>query len=169
VPPLREAPDDIRCWCGIRAAIRAQMGKSIDNHPERHHERSDALSLAWKYSRVAESAGACSDAFDRAGCESAVEDLPVQAFPAAAGGKMETLEAAERRHILDAWSVELGDRRAAGCGGGARVERSTLQARMDKLGIRRARRRLPGVTGGSKEGLLVRIGSARAAMVRLTR
>jgi len=65
----------------------------------------------------------------------------LQAQPAqAAGRKQETLEDAERRTILDAldaagWVIS-GPKGAAAMLG---LKRSTLQARMEKLGIRRAR------------------------------
>jgi formate hydrogenlyase transcriptional activator len=68
-----------------------------------------------------------------------LNDLQVQSAPAAAR-KIETLEEAERRHILDAldssdWVISGPNGAAASLG----LKRSTLQARMEKLGIRRAR------------------------------
>jgi formate hydrogenlyase transcriptional activator len=68
-----------------------------------------------------------------------VNDLQLQAVPAAPR-KTETLEAAERRHILEAleasnWVISGPKGAAASLG----LKRTTLQARMDKLGIRRAR------------------------------
>jgi len=69
----------------------------------------------------------------------------LQAQPAAAAArKTETLEESERRHILDAldaadWLIS-GPRGAATALG---LKRSTLQARMEKLGIRRARAAAP--------------------------
>ena len=66
-------------------------------------------------------------------------DLHAQPAPSAPG-KSETLEEAERRHILAAldrtdWVVSGPAGAAAALG----LKRSTLQARMEKLGIRRAR------------------------------
>jgi formate hydrogenlyase transcriptional activator len=69
----------------------------------------------------------------------------LQSQPAALGvGKIETLEEAERRHILDAldaagWVISGPAGAAAALG----LKRSTLQARMEKLGIRRARAAAP--------------------------
>ncbi|HUK15301.1 MAG TPA: sigma 54-interacting transcriptional regulator, partial [Bryobacteraceae bacterium] len=72
-----------------------------------------------------------------------LNDLHLQSTPSAAErpeGKVESLEDAERRHILDALNrsnwVVAGPKGAAAALG---LKRSTLQARMEKLGIRRAR------------------------------
>ena len=72
-----------------------------------------------------------------------LNDLHLQSTPSAAErpeGKVESLEGAERRHILDALNrsnwVVAGPKGAAAALG---LKRSTLQARMEKLGIRRAR------------------------------
>jgi formate hydrogenlyase transcriptional activator len=69
-----------------------------------------------------------------------VPDLPARSVPAAGTRKFETLEDAERQHILSAldaagWVIAGGNGAAALLG----LKRSTLQARMEKLGIRRAR------------------------------
>ncbi|HEY2013234.1 MAG TPA: sigma 54-interacting transcriptional regulator, partial [Bryobacteraceae bacterium] len=70
-----------------------------------------------------------------------VSDLQTQAqHVPAASRKTETLEESERRHILDA--LEASDWVISGPNGAAQslgLKRSTLQARMEKLGIRRAR------------------------------
>jgi formate hydrogenlyase transcriptional activator len=68
-----------------------------------------------------------------------LHDLRAQPAPQAVRG-IERLEDAERRHILDAldatnWVIS-GPKGAAAVLG---LKRSTLQARMEKLGIRRAR------------------------------
>jgi formate hydrogenlyase transcriptional activator len=69
----------------------------------------------------------------------------LQALPAPAPGrKIETMEEAERRHILEAlnasdWVISGPNGAATALG----LKRSTLQARMDKLGIRRARAAAP--------------------------
>jgi formate hydrogenlyase transcriptional activator len=145
VPPLRERPDDIPLL--VRHFVQQfarKMGKSIDTIP------SDTMNVLTRYhwpGNIRE----LQNLLERAVILSTgpvlkvpVKDLPVQAVPAAAGGKMETLEAAERRHILDAleasnWVI-AGPRGAAAALG---LKRSTLQARMDKLGIRRARAAAP--------------------------
>jgi formate hydrogenlyase transcriptional activator len=72
-----------------------------------------------------------------------VHDLRVQSAPAPAR-KIETLEEIERRHILETldaveWVIS-GPKGAATALG---IKRSTLQARMEKLGIRRARAAAP--------------------------
>src|SRR5882762_1145311 len=72
-----------------------------------------------------------------------LNDLQVQPPPAAAR-KIESLEDAERRHILDAldasnWVISGPNGAAVPLG----LKRSTLQARMEKLGIRRARAAAP--------------------------
>jgi formate hydrogenlyase transcriptional activator len=72
-----------------------------------------------------------------------LNDLQAQSTPAPAR-KIETLEEAERRHILEAldasdWVISGPNGAAARLG----LKRSTLQARMEKLGIRRARAAAP--------------------------
>jgi formate hydrogenlyase transcriptional activator len=69
-----------------------------------------------------------------------IDDLHLPPAPPAANRKAGTLEEAERRHILEAlnaadWVIS-GPKGAATTLG---LKRSTLQARMEKLGIRRAR------------------------------
>ena len=68
-----------------------------------------------------------------------LNDLQAHSAPAAPR-QGETLEESERRHILDAlnaseWVISGPNGAAASLG----LKRSTLQARMEKLGIRRAR------------------------------
>jgi len=72
-----------------------------------------------------------------------LNDLQAQPAPAATR-RIETLEDAERRHILDAlaasdWVISGPNGAATSLG----LKRSTLQARMEKLGIRRARAAAP--------------------------
>jgi formate hydrogenlyase transcriptional activator len=72
-----------------------------------------------------------------------VQALQVQAAPVPVR-KTETMEEAERRHILETldtanWVIS-GPKGAAALLG---LKRSTLQARMEKLGIRRARAAAP--------------------------
>jgi len=124
VPPLRERPDDIPLL--VRHFVQQfarKMGKSIDTIP------SDTMNVLTRYhwpGNIRE----LQNLLERAvilstgpGVESAGEG------PAGAGGSR-----GGRREDGDARSggapahsgcvggVELGDRRAAGCGGGARVE-----------------------------------------------
>jgi formate hydrogenlyase transcriptional activator len=68
-----------------------------------------------------------------------LNDLQAPPAPAAAR-RIPTLQEAERRHILEAldasnWVISGPNGAAASLG----LKRSTLQARMDKLGLRRAR------------------------------
>jgi len=73
-----------------------------------------------------------------------LDDLRVHTAPPATTQKAGTLEDAERRHILQAlesadWVISGPKGAAAALG----LKRSTLQARMEKLGIRRARAAAP--------------------------
>jgi formate hydrogenlyase transcriptional activator len=73
-----------------------------------------------------------------------IDDLHLQPAPPAANRKAGTLEEAERRHILEA--LDAADWVISGPKGAAitlGLKRSTLQARMEKLGIRRARAAAP--------------------------
>ncbi|HXA48724.1 MAG TPA: sigma 54-interacting transcriptional regulator, partial [Candidatus Acidoferrum sp.] len=103
VPSLRERPEDIPLL--VRHFVQQfarKMGKSIDTIP------SDTMNVLTRYhwpGNIRE----LQNLLERAVILSTgpvlkvpVQDLPVQAVPAAASGKPETLEAAERRHILDA-------------------------------------------------------------------
>jgi formate hydrogenlyase transcriptional activator len=77
-----------------------------------------------------------------------LNDLQTQSVAApAAGRRTETLEESERRHILAA--LDAADWVISGRKGAANalgLKRSTLQARMEKLGIRRARAAAPAQT-----------------------
>ena len=69
-----------------------------------------------------------------------LNDLQPQAQTAASSSKIETLEEVERRHILE--TLQAADWVVGGPKGAAMMlglKRSTLQVRMEKLGIRRAR------------------------------
>ena len=69
-----------------------------------------------------------------------LNDLQSQPQTPALSGKFETLEAVERRHILE--TLQAADWVVGGPKGAAvmlGLKRSTLQVRMEKLGIRRAR------------------------------
>jgi formate hydrogenlyase transcriptional activator len=73
-----------------------------------------------------------------------LNDLHLQPAPPAGSRKIASLEEAERRHIIDAldaagWVIGGPKGAAAALG----LKRSTLQARMEKLGIRRARALAP--------------------------
>jgi formate hydrogenlyase transcriptional activator len=140
VPPLRDRQDDIPLL--VRHFVQQfarRMGKAVDTIPV------EAMNVLVRYhwpGNIRE----LQNLIERAVILSTgpllkvpLQDLQVQ--PAAvAGEKSETLESAERRHILAAldaanWVISGPKGAAAALG----LKRSTLQARMEKLGIRRAR------------------------------
>jgi formate hydrogenlyase transcriptional activator len=141
VPPLRERREDIPLL--VRHFVRQfarRMNRTIDTIP------SETMSVLMRYpwpGNIRE----LQNLIERAVILSPGPILHVpladlQAQPAAAAAKkQETLEEAERRAILDALEaangVVSGPRGAAALLG---LKRSTLQWRMDKLGIRRSRR-----------------------------
>src|SRR5438067_935112 len=144
VPPLRERQDDIPLL--VRHFVQQfarRMGKAVDTIP------SEAMNVLVRYhwpGNIRE----LQNLVERAVILTTGPVLKVplndlQAQPAAPPPvKIETLEAAERRHILGAldaadWVIS-GPRGAAAALG---LKRSTLQARMEKLGIRRARAAAP--------------------------
>ena len=144
VPPLRERQDDIPLL--VRHFVQQfgrRMGKTVDTIPTetmnaliRYHWPGNIRELQNLVERaVILSAGPI--------LKVPLNDLQAQAAPAAAR-KIETLELAERRHILEA--LDASDWVISGPNGAATslgLKRSTLQARMEKLGIRRARAAAP--------------------------
>ena len=140
VPPLLERQEDIPLL--VRHFVQQfarLMGKAVDTIP------TETMNVLVRY-RWPGNIRELQNLVERAVILSAGPVLKVplndlQAQPAAAtAGNTETLEAAERRHILEAldaadWVIS-GPRGAATTLG---LKRSTLQARMEKLGIRRAR------------------------------
>src|SRR5881275_1509479 len=145
VPPLRERQDDIPLL--VRHFIQQfarRMGKAVDTVPTetmnalvRYHWPGNIRELQNLVERaVILSTGPI--------LKVPLQDLQVAQPAPAAGRKIETLEEAERRHILDAldvsdWVISGPNGAAASLG----LKRSTLQARMEKLGIRRARAAAP--------------------------
>ncbi len=145
VPPLRERPEDIPLL--VRHFVQQfarRMGKAVDTIPTetmnvlmRYHWPGNIRELQNLMERaVILTAGSV--------LKPPLNDLhpaqAAQAAPAPARRKLETMEEMERRHILGAleaagWVIS-GPRGAAAS---LVLKRSTLQARMDKLGIRRAR------------------------------
>jgi formate hydrogenlyase transcriptional activator len=144
VPALRERPEDIPLL--VRHFVQQfarRMGKAVDTIPTetmnvlvRYHWPGNIRELQNLVERaVILSTGPV--------LRVPLNDLQAQPVPAAAR-RVETLEEAERRHILEAlqasdWVIS-GPRGAAASLG---LKRSTLQARMEKLGIRRARAAAP--------------------------
>ena len=144
VPALRDRQEDIPLL--VRHFVQQfarRMGKAIDTIP------SEAMNLLVQYhwpGNIRE----LQNLVERAVILSTgpvlkvpLHDLQTQAATAAVR-KVETLEAADRRHILEAleaaeWVIS-GPKGAATALG---LKRSTLQARMEKLGIRRARAAAP--------------------------
>ena len=144
VPPLRERQDDIPLL--VRHFVQQfarRMSKAVDTVPT---ETMNALVHYHWPGNIRE----LQNLVERAVILSTgpilkvpLNDLQPQAAPAAAR-KIETLELAERRHILEA--LDASDWVISGPKGAAislGLKRSTLQARMEKLGIRRARAAAP--------------------------
>jgi formate hydrogenlyase transcriptional activator len=145
VPPLRERRDDIPLL--VRHFVQQfsrRMGKSVDTIP------SETMNVLVRYhwpGNIRE----LQNLVERAVILSSgptlrvpIDALHVPATPAAAQRQGGTLEEAERGHILNA--LEAADWVISGPKGAASklgLKRSTLQARMEKLGIRRARAAAP--------------------------
>jgi len=140
VPPLRERQEDIPLL--VRHFVQQfarRMGKAVDTIP------TETMNILVRYhwpGNIRE----LQNLVERAVILSSGPVLKVplndlQSQPAvAAAERTETLEAAERRHILQAldaadWVISGPKGAAAALG----LKRTTLQARMEKLGIRRAR------------------------------
>jgi len=140
IPPLRERQDDIPLL--VRHFVQQfarRMGKTVDTIPTetmnalvRYHWPGNIRELQNLMERaVILSSGPA--------LKVPLNDLQIPAAPAPAK-KGETLEESERRLILEAldsagWVISGPKGAAAALG----LKRSTLQARMEKLGIRRAR------------------------------
>jgi formate hydrogenlyase transcriptional activator len=142
LPPLRERREDIPLL--VRHFVRQfarRMNRAIDTIP------SDTMTVLVAYhwpGNIRE----LQNLIERAVILSAgpvlkvpLNDLQSQAHAAPAStGKIETLEEVERRHILG--TLQATDWVVGGPKGAATIlglKRSTLQVRMEKLGIRRAR------------------------------
>jgi formate hydrogenlyase transcriptional activator len=140
VPPLRARPDDIPLL--VRHFVQQfarRMSRTVDTIPTetmnvlmRYHWPGNIRELQNLVERaVILSTGPI--------LKVPLNDLQAQPGPAAAR-KIETLEESERRQILEA--LEASDWVISGPNGAAAplgLKRSTLQNRMEKLGIRRAR------------------------------
>jgi formate hydrogenlyase transcriptional activator len=141
VPPLRDRQEDIPLL--VRHFVQQfarRMGKVVDTIP------SETMNTLVHY-RWPGNIRELQNLLERAVILSAgpvlkvpLNDLQMQVAPVTAIRKVETMEEAERRHILAAldaadWVISGPKGAAAALG----LKRSTLQARMEKLGIRRAR------------------------------
>jgi formate hydrogenlyase transcriptional activator len=145
VPPLRDRQDDIPLL--VRHFVQQfsrRMGKAVDTIP------SETMNVLVRYhwpGNIRE----LQNLVERAVILSTgpvlrvpLADLRLHDAPAATPQKAGTLEEAERRHILSA--LDAADWVISGPKGAAialGMKRSTLQARMEKLGIRRARAAAP--------------------------
>jgi len=146
VPPLRERTDDIPLL--VRHFVEQfsrRMGKAVDTIPVetmnvlvRYHWPGNIRELQNLVERaVILTSGPI--------LKVPLNDLHPAPAPAAAKSSMtDSLEELERQHILDAlnasgWVISGAKGAAAALG----LKRSTLQARMEKLGIRRARAAAP--------------------------
>jgi formate hydrogenlyase transcriptional activator len=140
VPSLRERPEDIPLL--VRHFVQQfarRMGKAVDTIP------TETMNVLVHYhwpGNIRE----LQNLVERAVILSSGPVLKVplndlQTAPAPAAGKrIETMEQMERRHVLEA--LDASDWVISGPKGAATalgLKRSTLQARMEKLGIRRAR------------------------------
>jgi formate hydrogenlyase transcriptional activator len=145
VPALRDRQEDIPLL--VRHFVQQfarRMGKTVDTIPTetmnvliRYHWPGNIRELQNLLERaVILSAGPV--------LKVPLNDLQPQQPAAVTARKTETLEESERRHILSA--LEAADWVISGPKGAAAalgLKRSTLQARMEKLGIRRARAAAP--------------------------
>jgi formate hydrogenlyase transcriptional activator len=143
VPPLRERSEDIPLL--VRHFVQQfarRMGKVVDTIP------AEAMNVLVRYhwpGNIRELQNLLERAVILSAGPVLKVPLPDLQTPAAVPTrKIERLEEAERRHILDAldaadWVIS-GPKGAANALG---LKRSTLQARMEKLGIRRARTAAP--------------------------
>ena len=145
VPPLRERQDDIPLL--VRHFVQQfarRMGKVVDTIP------TETMNVLVRYhwpGNIRELQNLLERAVILSGgpvLKVPLNDLRMQEAPAGSSPKVETLEEAERRHILNA--LDAADWVISGPNGAATklgMKRSTLQARMEKLGIRRARAAAP--------------------------
>jgi formate hydrogenlyase transcriptional activator len=140
IPPLRERPDDIPLL--VRAFVKEfqkKMGKEIESIPKKTME--SLQSYSWP-GNVRELRNVIEHAMILNKGKILNVQVPKHTYPETdATG---TLENMERRHIVAA--LEKTGWRIAGQGGAAEVlglKRTTLQAKMKKLGIKRSNKEMP--------------------------
>ena len=140
IPPLRERPEDIPLL--VRAVVKEfqkRMGKEIENIPKRTLQALQSYSWPGNVRELR-------NLIEHAMILSKGKTLEVE-VPNRASSKREAtgnLEDIERKHI--AAVLENTDWRIAGYGGAAEVlglKRTTLQAKMKKLGIKRSNKASP--------------------------
>jgi len=140
VPPLRERPEDIPLL--VRAFVREfqkRMGKEIESIPTKTMQA--LQSYAWP-GNVRELRNVIEHAMILSKGKSLVVHVPKRASLVA--GVTGNLEDMERTHIMAV--LEKTGWRIAGQGGAAEVlglKRTTLQAKMKKLGIKRSNKPMP--------------------------
>jgi transcriptional regulator with GAF, ATPase, and Fis domain len=140
IPPLRERPEDIPLL--VRAVVKEfqkRMGKEIENIPKRTLQALQSYSWPGNVRELR-------NLIEHAMILSKGKTLEVKVPNRASSEKEATgnLEDIERKHI--AAVLENTDWRIAGYGGAAEVlglKRTTLQAKMKKLGIKRSNKASP--------------------------
>jgi transcriptional regulator with GAF, ATPase, and Fis domain len=140
IPPLRERPDDIPLL--IRAFVKEfqkKMGKEIESIPKKTMQ--SLQSYSWP-GNVRELRNVIEHAMILNKGKILNVQVPKHTYPET--DVTDTLENMERRHIVAA--LEKTGWRIAGQGGAAEVlglKRTTLQAKMKKLGIKRSNKEVP--------------------------
>ena len=140
IPPLRERPEDIPLLIRVFVKeFKQRMGKDIESIPKRTLQALQAYS--WP-GNVRELRNVIEHAMILSRGNTLEVHLPERTFPETdRTGKLDDLE---RGHILTV--LEKTAWRVAGPGGAAEIlglKRTTLQAKMKKLGIRRSQATLP--------------------------
>ena len=140
IPPLRERPEDIPLL--VRAVVREfqkRMGKEIESIPKKTMQTLQSYSWPGNVRELR-------NLIEHAMILSKGKTLDVQ-VPNRASSETEAtgnLEDVERKHMVAV--LEKTGWRIAGQGGAAEVlglKRTTLQARMKKLGIKRSNKQMP--------------------------
>jgi formate hydrogenlyase transcriptional activator len=140
IPPLRERPEDIplMVWAFVRE-FQKRMGKEIESIPAKTMQA--LQSCAWP-GNVRELRNVIEHAMILSKGKSLVVHVPKRASSETdVAGRLEDIE---RRHVLAA--LEKAGWRIAGLAGAAEIlglKRTTLQAKMKKLGIKRSNKPMP--------------------------
>jgi formate hydrogenlyase transcriptional activator len=140
IPPLRERPEDIPLL--VRAFVKEfqkKMGKEIENIPKKTIQ--SLQSYSWP-GNVRELRNVIEHAMILNKGKTLDVQVPKHTYPET--DSTGTLEYMERRHIVSV--LEKTGWRIAGQGGAAQVlglKRTTLQAKMKKLGIKRSNKKMP--------------------------
>jgi len=140
IPPLRERPEDIpfMVWAFVRE-FQKRMGKEIETISKKSMEA--LQSYSWP-GNVRELRNVIEHAMILSKGKTLAVDVPK--LGSSEAGATRNLEETERRHIVSV--LERTGWRVAGKGGAAEVlglKRTTLQAKMKKLGIKRSNEAMP--------------------------